>query len=109
MTDHQAARLLSAVLAVGVGVGTVFWWLEATDRFDVPSLVCAGCAPPDWLRWSQLIVAALGIVAAVIQIVYFVNFAVRGVVWRRWRGVTIAFGTLAGVYTLLWWIQEFWF
>lgn len=104
VTDHRAARILSALLAVGVAIGTIFWWFAATDRFDVPSMVCAGCAPPEWFRWLQLIVAMVGIVVAVVQVVYFLNFAVRGVVWRRWRGVAIAFGTLAGAYTLLWWI-----
>ena len=109
VTDHLAARILSALLAIGSAIGTVFWWLAAADRFDVPSLVCPGCAPPDWFRWLQLIVAAVGIIAAVVQVVYFLNFALRGVVWRRWRGVAIAFGTLAAAYTLMWWIDRIWF
>lgn len=109
VTDHRAARVLSAVLAVGVAVGTAFWWSAAADRFDVPTLVCAGCSPPDWLRWAQLILAVVGIVAAAVQVAYFLNFAARGVVWRRWRGVAIVFGTLAGSYTVLWWVQQLWF
>lgn len=108
VTHHRAARILSAVLAVGVTIGTVFWWREAITQFDVPVLVCADCAPPDWFRWTGLIVAVAGIAAAVIQVVYFLNFAVRGVVWRRWRGVAIAFGTLAAAYTLMWWGERLW-
>lgn len=108
VTDHTAARILSTFLAIGVAIGTAFWWPAAVDNFDVPPLVCADCVPPDWFRWSQLIIAIVGIVAAVVQVVYFLNFALRGVVWRRWRAVAIVFGALAAAYTLMWWIDRIW-
>jgi hypothetical protein len=108
VTGHNGARVLTAVMAIGIAAGVVLWILEARDRFDVPLLVCDGCAPPEWFRWTQLLLAVVGIAAALVVLVYMVNFTVREVVWRRWRGVSIIFGVLAAAWTVLWWLDYFW-
>lgn len=108
VTDHRAAQFLTLALAVLVAAGTVWWAFAAASTFEVPPLVCAGCAPPDWFRWLHLAVAVVGIAAAVVQIAYFISFAVRGVVWRRWNTVTIALGALAAAWTAMQWIDRLW-
>ena len=108
VTGHNSARVLTAAMALGIAIGVVFWVVEARDRFDVPDIVCDGCAPPDWLRWTQLLLAVLGIAAAVVVFVYMVNFVVREFVWRRWRGVSIVFGVLAAAWIALWWLDYLW-
>ena len=108
ITGHNGARVLTAALAVGIVLGVVFWAREARSRFDVPSLVCDGCAPADWFRWTQLLLAVIGIAAALVVVVYMAHFTAHEVVWRRWRGASITFGVLAGAWTVLWWLDYLW-
>lgn len=108
VTGHKGARVLTAVMAIGIAVGLIFWVLEARQRFEVPALVCDGCAPPEWFRWAQLLLAVPGILAGVVVLVYMVHFTIREIVWRRWRGVSITFGVLAATWTILWWLDYLW-
>jgi len=108
VTGHRGARIVTAAIAIGIAVGSVFWVREARDRFDVPAILCDGCGPPDWFRWAQLLLAVVGIAAGIVVLVYMVNFVVRQYVWRRWRGVSLVFGVLAAAWTVLWWVDYFW-
>ena len=108
VTGHRGARLVTAAMAIGIVVGSVLWAREARDRFDVPAVLCDGCAPPEWFRWSQLLLAVVGIAAGIVVLAYMINFVVRQFVWRRWRGASLVFGILAAAWTLLWWADYFW-
>lgn len=102
VTSDALARTLTGVGAVVMLVGTVLWGVEAWDRFEVPEIV-----RPAWFRVPQFALALAGIVVAAIEIAYLSYFTAWGIIWRRWRGVTIAFAVVSGVWTAVWLIDRF--
>lgn len=105
----RVARIGAALLAGFVLVGVARWVGAARMVFSPPALVCADCAPPDWYRWSQLLVAAVGITVALIAVAYLVYFAGSGRIWRRWHLTAMTFGILAATWSamwILWWIRS---
>lgn len=102
IASHSLARLISGVAAVMIAVGSVFWAIEAGNRLDVPDAI-----RPAWFRATQFGLAAAGIVAAGVELVYLAYFAMTGYIWRRWRLVTVVFSVLASAWTALWLLDRF--
>jgi hypothetical protein len=100
--SDRLARLIMVAVVVIVAAGTVGWIVEARKRWSVIDAV-----RPDWFRVSQLALAIAGIAVALATIVYLSFYAITGRIWRRWRGLTIIFGALAGLWTGLWLIDRF--
>ena len=98
----RLARFGAALLAAFVVFGTYRWAQVARDLFQ-PGLVCEGCLP-GWYRSTQLVLAVVGIGAAVVVMAYLAHFVITGRIWRRWRGVAMTFGALAASWAALWWI-----
>ncbi len=102
VTSDPLARALTGVIATVVVTGTVFWGLESWRRFQVPEII-----RPWWFRGPQFAIALAGIAAAVVETAYLVYFAIAGLIWRRWRGITLSFGVLSGGWTAIWILDRF--
>lgn len=96
------ARVISAVVAVVIIVGMLRLAFEANDRFFVPDAV-----RPLWFRVSQLVLAAATFVAAGVEVAYLGYYSMWGLIWRRFRGVSLAFAVLASAWTILWLVDRF--
>lgn len=96
------ARAIAGGAVVLIVLAMVPWIREAVIRLDVPDFF-----RPAWFRWTQLLVAVAGLVAAVVEGVYLVHYALTDLVWRRWRGVTIVFAILASASTVLWLVDRY--
>lgn len=101
----KVARVGAGFLAAFVAIGAARWAWAAAALFRPLEVVCAGCAPADWYRWSQLLLAVAGIPVALVTMAYLIHFAATGRIWRRWRGVAMTFGILAATWSLLWWVE----
>jgi type IV secretory pathway TrbD component len=66
-SDH-VARIVSGAVAAFILLGLVPWIVEALDQWDVIEPV-----RPWWFRLPQLLLAAVGVAAAVVEAVYLAD------------------------------------
>ena len=60
-----------------------------------------------WFRVPQFALALVGIVVSSVEVAYLAYYTMTGTVWRRWRGVSIAFGLVSAVWTAVWLLDRF--
>lgn len=89
------ARLGSGAVALVLTLGSVAWGWRAYRLFRDQD---------GWYRWTQLLIAIVGVVIAGVAVMYFLRIALTDRTWRRWRGVAVAFGVVSGSWTLLFWL-----
>jgi len=110
--SRSVARVTAWITAFLVLVAGGFWalnsWrlLDPCTRVDVaPNAECV--APASGLRTLQFVVAAPGLAAGVVALVYLVHLATTGRTFRRWRGVALTFSGLVLLWLLVFAVGAF--
>lgn len=97
LVDERWPRIAAGILAATTVIGIVFWirTVSVLLAWCGRGQLSANCVPPaGWVRVSLLTVAIPGILFGIAAAAYLASFAASGRTWRRWRGVTYAFGVL---------------
>lgn len=100
VTDERRVRSGAWILGGLMLVGSAVWARSTMLLFNPPEDVCEGCAP-DWFRWTQFLLALVGIALALVAVAYLVNIARTGRTWIRRRQWTTALAVTVAAWVVL--------
>lgn len=107
--SHVVAARVAGVMGVAIAVITVFWvrrsseWLDPCGDFDPDRFVCD--QPSALFRYSQMGLAAIGLVTGLAIAAYLLRFAISKRIWRNSRSVAVLHGSIVFLWLLVWTVR----
>lgn len=108
--SHKVAGWVAGVLGGAIAVVTVLWvrrssdWLDPCGDFDPDRFVCD--QPAALFRYTQMGLAAVGLVTGLAIAAYLLRFAATRHIWRNVRPLAALHGTIVFLWLVVWTLRS---